>query len=257
MKFPPRKKVNPFGMKAPPFRVTEGRYVPLGPDLLGVFEVVEEHANYLVCEDWRGNELLVAKAHRLRADTFDGETINDVTYTSTGAGTRTASRSSEEEVEEAITPAYAEGDQIVAMKRELVVDETKYLWEDLGIGRRWEVDPPYVKLRAKFVSEADNTIQATILRPDGTDGQTVTVAKQHHLRRSTYDGQTIDGVTYTYADANTRSATDGEDTETQTITPAYSATEQLTIERLANGTGVASADWIEATSRQWAAEPEE
>jgi len=52
-------------------------------------------------------------------------------------------------------------------------------------------------------------------------GIDVQVAKPFLLKNSFFDGQTVDGVSYTYLDVNTREATDGTTTETQLVTPSY------------------------------------
>jgi len=60
--------------------------------------------------------------------------------------------------------------------------------------------------------------------------QEVYVAKPRALRRSLFDGLTVDGVSYVYSNAYTRVASaDGEDDETQLITPSYYDGEQIII----------------------------
>ena len=146
--------------------------------------------------------------------------------------------------------APSEGDLVMSMfvgtaGTSPAIPEPRYMLAG-GAGSGW---------RAEFVSEEDEKLVVWLLDKDDTKTRTISVAKHHHLRRSTYDGKMIGGVTYTYQDKNTRSASDGEDTETQHITPPYSSEEHLVIVRPVNGTGVSSVNWLELTSRQWSDEP--
>lgn len=95
---------------------------------------------------------------------------------------------------------------------------------------------------------------------------TVAVAKPRLLQRTPFDGATIDygtlQVAYEYLGANRRSATAGDDQETQAITPSYFASDVL---RAVYGpTGVVDGEgagivWEDtnAGARAWAVEPEE
>lgn len=86
---------------------------------------------------------------------------------------------------------------------------------------------------------------------------TVEIAKPYLLQRTPFDGETRDGVTYTYTDGETRSATDGVTTEDQVIVPAYVINDiivaaRLTAENLKNQL---YAEWLDinADGRAWAA----
>lgn len=59
--------------------------------------------------------------------------------------------------------------------------------------------------------------------------QLAIIAKPYLLRRSPFDGETVDGITYTYdtSVAGKRSATDGVDTESHLITPDYVVGEEI------------------------------
>ena len=72
------------------------------------------------------------------------------------------------------------------------------------------------------------------IKADGTVniGVTVNVMKPWTLRRTPFDGILIDGVTCTYSDDATRSATDGTSTETQKITPTYTPGDMICVEAL-------------------------
>jgi hypothetical protein len=81
------------------------------------------------------------------------------------------------------------------------------------------------------------------------------------MRASYWSGQTINGVTYTLTDANTRTASDGpggEDDETQKVTPDYvEGSSELILVYLPLGTGLTDTDgaqvfWQDVTPRVWA-----
>lgn len=72
----------------------------------------------------------------------------------------------------------------------------------------------------------NDTLTGRYLYPDGAGGLEagtvdITVLKPWTLRRTPFDGETVDGIDYTYSSAVEREATDGETTETQQVTPDY------------------------------------
>jgi len=74
---------------------------------------------------------------------------------------------------------------------------------------------------------------------EDADANEYLVAKPYELRRTPFDGETIDGVTYTYISANEREADNGvDDPETQFITPNYRATAEIFAVRVQGDTGV-------------------
>jgi len=96
------------------------------------------------------------------------------------------------------------------------------------------------------------------LECEDADANTVYVAKVYELRRTPFDGETIGGVTYTYASASEREASGGFDTETQFITPAYVVGAEIFALRVMGETGVATAtQYIEMNQgRAWAYDPD-
>ena len=70
------------------------------------------------------------------------------------------------------------------------------------------------------------------------DGETVYVAKSYLLRRTPFDGKTHNSITYTYSSAIQRSATDGDDTETQLVIPVYVVDDEIIGLGVHEGTGV-------------------
>jgi hypothetical protein len=107
--------------------------------------------------------------------------------------------------------------------------------------------------------EADDCLICT-----DDSGNQVVVAKPWLIRRSPFDGQVVNGISYTYSGVNRREAWDGEETtETQLITPNYFngavilAVRHDTNVQVTAGTNV-NAEWIEiSNARSWAETPEE
>lgn len=86
----------------------------------------------------------------------------------------------------------------------------------------------------------------------------ITVALPWLLRQTPFDGQTYNGVTYTYTGIHVRTATAGTDSETQRITPDYVLGDIIYCARqVKGGSGVALAmpqlD-LNVDGRCWAAE---
>jgi len=96
---------------------------------------------------------------------------------------------------------------------------------------------------------------------DGVEGTVdITVAKPHELRQTPYDGQTIEGVTYSYQSANSRTATstiDGESvTFTEEIVRKYTADfTKIMVAPVASGSGITTTDLLidkNLGARAWA-----
>lgn len=105
------------GKAARPARQTETRTKGA---LLKAFTVVSEAGDYLVClplnvgaADRAANYVAVAKPPLLRRTPYDGATRNGISYTYTGANTRTADDGSSTE-DQIITDDYVAGDEIHA-----------------------------------------------------------------------------------------------------------------------------------------------
>lgn len=88
-------------------------------------------------------------------------------------------------------------------------------------------------VRARIIEIGDDTITVDranivisygIVTPTGISylpSPNIVALKPGYLRRSTFDGKTINGLSYTYSGSQTREVTDGETTETQVVLPAY------------------------------------
>jgi len=110
------------------------------------------------------------------------------------------------------------------------------------------------KLRALVKSEGDDTITAALLGAGDVELTTVTVAKADNLRRSFYDGNLINGITYAYVGVDERTATDGSTMISEKITPPYVFdTSIVLVERLGGGgTGISTVVWQDTSPRLWA-----
>lgn len=96
---------------------------------------------------------------------------------------------------------------------------------------------PFV--RFEIVSHDGDFVLAKRFNPDGTKETTnTTIAKPPKLQRTPFDGQTRDGITYTYSSDFEREADNSSDTEDQIINPLYVAGDVIFAFKPANGTGV-------------------
>lgn len=75
--------------------------------------------------------------------------------------------------------------------------------------------------RGRLKAVNADTLTVAELDEDDTEGDLFIVAKNFKARQTVFDGQTINGITYTYTDSITRSADDGDDAEIQKIIPTY------------------------------------
>ena len=117
--------------------------------------------------------------------------------------------------------------------------------------------PTHQRFRVKSVG-----IDVLICREwDGTtEGAIdVNVALPYLLQRTPFDGNTRNGVTYTYTNNFTRTASDGSTVETQRITPDYVVDDEIVavaVGTVLGGFNEITSDWIDANldGRAWAAE---
>ena len=116
--------------------------------------------------------------------------------------------------------------------------------------------PTHQRFRIKAVG-----IDVLVCREwDGTTEGTVdvNVALPYILQRTPFDGQVIGGITYTYTNNFTRTATDGSTVETQKITPDYLINEEIVavaVATIIGGVNVSNVDWAApADGHSWAAE---
>ena len=88
---------------------------------------------------------------------------------------------------------------------------------------------PFDPVKGRFAALSLKEITEVTVRSESDDclicednhGEQVVVAKPWMVRRSPFDGKTINGFTYTYTSANTRDSDDGSEVQVQEITPSY------------------------------------
>lgn len=117
----------------------------------------------------------------------------------------------------------------------------------------------------KVAAIGDDYITCVTFNGTETGEEEITVAKPYELRRTPFDGESYNGIEYTYSDDVTREADDGSTTETQVIVPEYVVGDVIMAMRnITGGTGLVitmpdgteeEIEWIEMNSaRAWAKE---
>jgi len=112
--------------------------------------------------------------------------------------------------------------------------------------------------RALLKENGDDTIVCQLLDNAGTEIGTVVVARPPDLQRTRIDGQTVNGVTFTWTGQDALQATDGSDTEDWRVTPDYIEDyDILFISQPPGGTGLPGIVWQDnnVNSRVWAVLP--
>lgn len=192
--------------------------------------VVSNHGDYIKCKTLTatgtedGDNIYVMKPWELRRSPFDGETVGGVAYTYSSDDERTATPSTGAPEVQTITPEYFAGAVVYAMDMEVSVEVETDVFSaliDANLdGRKWKA-PTMVQCKVK--STDDDHLVCRLLDAGGGEGDTdLYVMKPWLLRKSPFNGQTVNGVSYTYSDAHTREATpSGGDPETQKITQDY------------------------------------
>lgn len=142
---PRTKPSRPFRLPKTPFDPQTGKYLPLVDDtnIIEVFTVVEEYNDYLSCTNVGGGVVNVAKPYMLRRSSFDGKTVDGVSYSYTAANARTASADGEDDESQVITPDYFEDEKIIAVRHSTGVygANSEIKWEDLNTaGRCWAME---------------------------------------------------------------------------------------------------------------------
>jgi len=137
--------------------------------------------------------------------------------------------------------------------------------------KRGAHDVPFMQyMHFRVVSEENDYVVAKAVEDWGTgptnntlSTNTTNLAKPPHLRVSEYTTEVMDATTWARNSANTRTATSGEDTESQLIisrylTPsgAFLGSLVLAVRGISNGTGVFVDDeeleWQIEDAREWA-----
>lgn len=285
-----RKRALPTPPAKPTMHPTKKNPFPAkGPFRLGVYKIVEEKDDYLICEGYDPNakdpfseitpgafrKIDVAKPPLLQRTAWENgkeATIAGVVYTyeysDDEKGVRTAhwtdENDQEQEREERIDLPYMVDDYLVAvqLRQDGQVDGidadneggARLSWMDFNVsGRHWQGPTTANAQVAILVSQDDDTLTVTPKGGTSPDDDVV-VAKSYLLRRSPFDGDTIDGISYTYISATVRVVDDGTREWTQEISSPYALGDEVVIRPVNGhdliGDSLADVEWIQADSGQ-------
>lgn len=222
-------------------------------------QLIAVSGDYYLLEDANGALFSAAKPWHLRQSSFDGLSILSKTYEYLSPTVRKVTDliSGDWSIEE-VTPPYIAGTELMYS---MPVDVTEvdnandYIEMNLN-GHQWVPAP----LKKAIVMEVlEDLLRCKLLDsnelPTGND---IYVAKPWELRVSTYNGLTVNGITYAYTGVQQRSATpSGEDTESQVIVPTY-VVEQTVIFycSLVDGVELAVGTDVNVGARAWALDRE-
>jgi len=196
-----------------------------------LMQVLAETGDALVCQPSNGVTtfgipVVVAKPSDLQQSRFDGQTINGKEYTYIDHSEREVV-DGDEEYTETINQLYLDVSVSLIVAARLVdgvtgVENANYM--DLNISaRRFEraAEPTDFDAIIKSVT-ADYLTCKELDADDAETGDTLYVMKPWLMRRSVFDGQTVNNVSYTYSSDTERVATpSGGDPEDQLVTQDY------------------------------------
>lgn len=184
----PRRRSRPFGLPSTPFNPQSGTFLPLSePGDFAEVTIVEVGHDALLCSDREGRKALILKPWALRGSTFAGQTLNDVSYTSSGVDVRVATEEpaiDHDPMQERVDPPYFVGEKVMAYRRVFrdaalgVVNgdltgiqdgSHRLFWEDMNTaGRHWQRHAGALVVALGTESPA-GTYQWARLRGDGPD----------------------------------------------------------------------------------------
>ena len=110
----------------------------------------------------------------------------------------------------------------------------------------------------KIVNIDDDVLECVRTNVHG-GSSIVYVAKSHLLRRTPFDGNTRNGISYVYSDPQTRVATNAStmQTETEVIVPSYQPDDLISAQTgMIGGTGITGVKWqdVNYDGRAWASQ---
>lgn len=177
-----------------------------------------------------GSSVLAAKPYRQRRTPFDGNIIDGKTYTYSSNIKRMVLTETESYIE-IIDPPYSIGKDLefaTKVNGPSGIDDAVYK-SDNTEARRWSRDLDLI--RFKVVSVEDDYIVCIRIKLDGTNATGAVnenILKPRELRRSIFDGESINGRSYVYESESARTVSavgggpfDGEDDEEQIVIPPY------------------------------------
>jgi hypothetical protein len=202
-------------------------------------------------------QVIIAKPYDLRRTPFDGKTIGDYSYVYTSATARTRTQvSTGTELEQTIQEPYSVNNDIVwaAVAESTAITTTTLL--DLNISAKaWSGGGAAEINRYRLVTEGGDTLSCFLLDADGADtGSEVLIAKPPLLRRTPFDGQTYNGISYVYTGNSARGATKGAATQDEiVIYPYLDGISIIHALNVSNGTGITDVVLIDTNvdARLW------
>ena len=239
-----------------------------------LYKEVSVQGDYITCHTWDGtiegsDPIYIAKPVRLR-NSLTTETVLSVSHSytyATGPDSNNKYRfnSSAENIDlELVTPAWIVGEIISAVSVPTgVVDGSSNPINLLMLDSpKWESAPTkLMKITTLTYGAAPggDYFKAKIINPatDDVTGSEVLVVKPYKQRKS-FTSEIIDGVslTYTPIDDNTRSSTDGVNTQIEKVYPRYFAGDRIFAATCQNGTGLTvggvPVKLIDLENRVWA-----
>lgn len=119
---------------------------------------------------------------------------------------------------------------------------------------KWQV------VRCLVTAINDDTLTCTVVANGKVTAESITVAKPCYLRQTVWEGETYDGITYTYTDSQHRSADDGVYSPTdEVVYPLYdtaSPCPHIFAAWVGNNTGITDVGWLDLNvdARHWIAD---
>lgn len=122
----------------------------------------------------------------------------------------------------------------------------------------WPTEPwKWQVVRCLVTAINADTLTCTVVANGKVAAEGITVAKPCYLRQSVWDGETYNGITYTYTDSQHRSAdSGGSTTEDQVVDPLYTTDgpcPHIFAQWVGNNTGIDDVGWLDINddSRAW------
>ena len=187
------------------------------------YYVLAVGTDFLFCnpysEGQRGEGLVqISLPQTLRKSFWDGISLNGWDYSFTSYNTRVrVNQVFDTRIEEHIWPPFQAGEVIYATKSNTADGNASLLVDVNDVGRSWI---PYSPMLCLVKEVQDDVV---ICSPISDLTVEFPVAKPETLRRTGWDGQIVQGISYSYASPLARTATRISDTyeEEQEITPDY------------------------------------
>ncbi len=125
----------------------------------------------------------------------------------------------------------------------------------------WVTEPwKWQVVRCTVTAINADTLTCSVVANGKVEAETITVAKPCYLRQTDWDGETYNGITYTYSDSQHREADDGVyDPTDEVVYPLYdtdSPCPHIMAAWVGNNTGITDVGWLDLNvdARHWIAD---